>query len=139
MSIEKPSIYKYYEDATREYYGADMDMLKLVPVVTDKDVAHKVANFAESQLSRINEADIIKDALRVQVTNKRQRGARNTTDLDSIKKEVLDHKLRIAVVNTELRHASLALQDFNEDSEKAGSYEMSQGYTSPTDPTTPKA
>ena len=126
MSENKNSIYQKYEDATRVYYGADKDPLKFVPAVSNKNVAHDLALGVERSLGEINEADLATDALRSQRRNSMP-GVRGETDLDALKNEALDDRLRRVVVNTELTHAAEAPQDFNEDSERSGAYKMANG------------
>lgn len=126
MSQKQKSIYQQYEDATRSYYGADRDPLKLVPVATDKNVANELALQAERQLGSIREEDIVASAVRAMERNKYSHG-HDTADFETLKQDALDHQLRRAVVNVELTHASLAPEDFNEDAVKSGAYEMGAG------------
>lgn len=127
MSNTQKSIYQQYEDATRKYYGADKDPFKFVPVASNKSVAHELALQVERHVATINEADLAATALRAQHRNKMPT-VRGETDLDVLKQHALEDRLRRGVVNTEISHAAMAPGDFNEDSEKAGAYEMGIGY-----------
>jgi hypothetical protein len=137
MSEKQKSIYQKYEDATRAYYGADKDPLKLVPVVTNKDIAHGLAQQVERGLGKITEEDLASDALRAQRRNRLMPSAHGETDLQKLQERALEDKLRMVVVNTELTHAAQAPGDFNEDAEKAGAYEMGIGHVIPHPPQQP--
>lgn len=118
------SIYKSYENATRRYYGADQDLLRLVPVVQDKEVAHGIANQVEKALGNISEESLVQEALRAQARN---RFMRQETDLQSLKEEAFQDALNRVVVNAELTHAHESPQDFHEDAMQSGAYEMGNG------------
>lgn len=118
------SIYKSYEDATRHYYGADNNLLKLVPVVTDNDVAHIIALQVNERLGKISEDELTKSALRLQARN---RLSRTEVELDVLKDEVLKDQLNRIVVNAELTHARELPQDFHEDAMNSGAYQMGTG------------
>ena len=115
---------KSYEQATRRYYGADEDPLKLVPVVNDREIAHSIALQVDKSLSRIIEEELTTSALRLQARNKFSRGV---TDIDVLKNQLLQEKLNMVVVNAELTHARESPQDFHEDAMQSGAYEMGNG------------
>lgn len=131
---EPQSLYKQHETATVKYYGADTDPFKFVPVVQDKDVAHEVANVVERQLSQIDEAEIARQAVSEQA--RYRLGKMDPAEIEENKQELLDYRLRQAVVNTELTHASIAPEDFNEDARKSGAFQMGSGTELP--PNIPK-
>lgn len=91
-----------------------------------KDVAHDIALQVERQISNIDEEELAASALRAQRRNQMP-GVRGSTDLETLRQEALDDRLRRVVVNTEILHASQAPNDFNEDAMKAGAYEMGTG------------
>lgn len=122
------SIYKSYEDATRRYYGADKDQLRLVPVVHDKEVAHGVAIQVEKALGYITEERLVQSALRAQSRNRFMHG-HGETNLEVLKEEAFQDALNRVVVNAELTHAHASPQDFHEDAMKSGAYEMGHGIT----------
>ena len=115
---------KSYEQATRRYYGADEDPLKLVPVVNDREIAHSISLQVDKSLSRIIEEELTTSALRLQARNKLSRGV---TDIDVLKNQLLQEKLNMVVVNAELTHARESPQDFHEDAMQSGAYEMGNG------------
>lgn len=124
--MSNSSMYKSFEDATRSYYGADIDPLKLVPVVQDPNIAHSIAQQVDRQIGNITEAKLIKSALRAQ---SRARLTRGEPDLTILTEDARQHALRMVVVNAELTHSREAPQDFHEDAMRAGAYEMSNGIT----------
>lgn len=115
---------KSYEQATRRYYGADEDPLKLVPVVNDREIAHSISLQVDKSLSRIIEEELTTSALRLQARDKLSRGV---TDIDVLKNQLLQEKLNMVVVNAELTHARESPQDFHEDAMQSGAYEMGNG------------
>jgi hypothetical protein len=98
---EKPkSNHQLLEDAQRHYYGADTDQLRMVPAVTNPDVAHQIATNLERQIT-VHEA-----------------GTEGPLDPTTL--------ARIAL-NGELQHARLAPGDFGEDATASPAYQMGIG------------
>ena len=128
--MSEQSITKQYQEDTNRYYGGEQDPLKFAPVVKDKDVAHEVALGVQRGLDNIHDEDITASALRGQLRYRMQ-GEGSTGDLEELKQQALDHAVRMVVVNAELNHARLAPGDFNQDSEKAGAYDMGVGIIVP--------
>lgn len=129
MTTEK-SNYQKLEDKTRQYYGADRNPLRFAPVVKNKDIAHELALDVERSLGYVTDEDLTASAIRAE---RRARSMPGHPDrgrsLDELRNEALDDRLRRIVVQTELSHARLAPEDFNEDQEKSGAYEMGNGGT----------
>lgn len=136
MSTSQKSLYKKYEDATRSYYGTDRDPLKFVPVAGNRNVAHELATQVERHLGAISEEDITASALRAQQRNK-MFSPGHQEEFETLKEKALNDRLRRAVVNVELSHASMAPGDFNEDAMKAGAYEMGIGHVVLPKPSSP--
>lgn len=109
-----------YEDRTRQHYGANQDMLKLVPVATDKNIAHVIAEGVNRSLDRITEVELREDVDRGLLRAKFDRIGREETDPHLIRDAAINDRLTRIVVNAEIQHATLALEDFNEDARKAG-------------------
>lgn len=121
----KRSLYKQYEDALCKYYGTERSPLAYAPPVRNIDVAHQIALQVDSYLSSIDEAEIAESAAR---GLRREPPQQQTADrLAELVDDSRAHRLRLAVVNTELTHARLAPGDFNPDQEQAGAYEMGIG------------
>ena len=127
---ELPSKYNQYKDATAKYYGSDTDPLKFAPAVKNPEIAHTLALQVEQQLSNIDEAEIAAQAISEHARYRLDR-RHDAHDIETSKQEIRDHKLRIAVVNVETSHASLAPEDFNEDSKLAGAYTQGNGIPAP--------
>lgn len=85
-------------------------------------------------MSQIDEADITRQALSEQA--RYRLGNMDPAEIENNKQEQLDYRLRQAVVNTELTHASLAPEDFNEDARRSGAFQMGAGTELP--PNIPK-
>lgn len=130
---ESLSMYKQFEDASRKYYGVDKDPLRFVPAVSDRGVARQVALEVGRQLSLIDTEEITKQAESEQARYKL--GKVSPSDVETNKQEILDYRLRNAVVNVETTHARLAPDDFQLEARDSGAYKNAQGYASPpTDP-----
>lgn len=130
--MSNKSVYEAYEDATRRYYGADRDPFKLVPVVSDKEVAHGIALQADKRLGSITEDELTKSALLMQSRNRYTRGV---TDLSALQEQALQDKLNMVVVNAEITHAHELPQDFREDAMESGAYQMGNGVVMAPPPT----
>lgn len=108
------------EDITRHHYGADQDMLRIVPAVTDKEVAHTIAIGVNKDLDGITEEDLQGAVARGKLRAKFDPTGRESSSDAFIREKALIHRLTTIAVNAEIHHANLAPQDFNEDARLAG-------------------
>lgn len=131
--MSEKSLYKQYEEATAKYYGSDTDPLKFAPAVKDKDVAHELALHVERELSNIDEAQIMKDAVQARRNHKPM--MKDPAEIEDYVRDDaqsrLNFRIKNAVVNTEITHARLAPEDFNEDQMQAGAYQQGVGIAIP--------
>lgn len=130
------SIYQNFEQQTVRYYGADKDPLKFVPVISQPEVAREIAGIVLFQLGTITEAELAVTALRIEQQDRHLLHSPKKSPKD-YREEALRQRLNYIVVNAEMMHASLAPDDFNEDSQNSVAFRMGAGMTMPMLPSDP--